>query len=58
MGIGFVIGAFVMTCILLGVFLFLRKKSENRRKNAVIMVTEENGHSQGKNNVDENKLDF
>ena len=54
MGIGVVIGAFVMAFILIGGFFVLRRKRgiNGRRKNAVIMVTEN-----GKNNADEEKME-
>jgi len=54
MGIGVVIGAFVMIFILVGVFMLLRKKRErNGQKNAIILVTEENR----KNSVDAEKME-
>ena len=54
MGIGVVIGAFVMTFILIGGFFLLRRTGgTNRRKNAVIMVTEN-----GKDSRDEEKMEL
>jgi len=53
MGIGVVIGAFVMAFILIGgLFVLRRKRGTNGRKNAVIMVTEN-----GKNISDEEKME-
>jgi hypothetical protein len=54
MGVGVVIGAFVMAFILIGGFFLLRRKrGKNGRKNAVIVVTESE-----KSAHDEERKDF
>jgi len=55
MGIGVVIGAFVMAFIfIVGFFLLRRKRGKNGRKNSVIVVTE----SKVKSAQDPERMDF